>query len=64
VAGRLHSALLLQHGNFGKINLARIQCCLTSHGIKTDLNIVNGKVTLNGVADAFGLENIQGEHVL
>jgi hypothetical protein len=28
------------------------------------LNIVNGKVALNSVADAFGLENIQGEHVL
>jgi hypothetical protein len=38
-------------------------CCLTSHGIETDLNIVNGKVTLSGVANAFGLENIQEEHV-
>ncbi len=32
------------------------QAALSDHGIKTGLNIVGGKVTFKGVADAFGLE--------
>ncbi len=32
------------------------QAALANHGIKTGLNIVGGKVTYKGVADAFGLE--------
>ncbi|MCP4338347.1 MAG: hypothetical protein GY799_05530 [Desulfobulbaceae bacterium] len=32
------------------------QAALSDHGIKTRLNIVDGKVTYKGVADAFALE--------
>lgn len=32
------------------------QAAFESHGIKTGLNIVNGKVTYKGVADAFNLD--------
>jgi alanine dehydrogenase len=32
------------------------EAALSDHGIKTGLNIVNGKVTYKGVADAFTLD--------
>jgi len=35
-----------------------------NHGIKTGLNMVHGKVTYKGVADAFGLEYTRVEEVL
>jgi len=35
-----------------------------NHGIKTGLNIVGGKVTFKGVADAFGLDYTEVEEVL
>lgn len=37
---------------------------LENHGIKTGLNIVHGKVTYKGVADAFGLDYTPVEEVL
>ena len=40
------------------------QAALENHGIKTGLNIVKGKVTYKGVADAFGLEYTRVEEVL
>jgi alanine dehydrogenase len=40
------------------------QAATESHAIKTGLNIVNGKVTYRGVADAFGLEYVCADDVL
>jgi alanine dehydrogenase len=40
------------------------QAALSNHGIKTGLNMVAGKVTYRGVADAFGLEYTPVEEML
>jgi alanine dehydrogenase len=40
------------------------QAALEDHGIKTGLNIVNGKVAYKGVADAFNLDYIPVKEIL